>query len=308
MNARLSYDNRVAVISGGGRGLGRAYALDLAQRGVKIVVNDPGVDIHGAGSAPAAEAVVAEIEALGGQAAASTTIVRDTATADEVVRLALEAFGSCDIVINSAGILRDRTFAKMSEDELHAVLTGHVLGPFFLSQAAFREMKTRQHGRIVFTSSAAGLFGNFGQSNYALAKAGVVGLMRVLALEGRSHGVVANTIAPLAATRMANNGLVNGMPEQLTAEFVAPLVSYLASDDCTETKKVFSVGGGHIAEVFLAESPGWTSGGPMTAEDVRANLESITSRGDVLEFADAFEEIAHVCRELGIANPYGEAG
>lgn len=299
----ISVAGRVAIVSGGGRGLGRSYALELARRGASVVVNDPGADIHGSGSSPAAEQVAAEIRALGGRAESVMTAVRDQYTAAQVVTTATEAFGRCDILVNSAGILRDRTFVKTSEEEFDAVLAGHATGPFYLSQAAFRVMAGQGHGRIVLSTSAAGLFGNFGQANYALAKMGTVGLMKVLAQEGERHGVLVNAVAPLAATRMARQGLPQGLPERLGPDMVCPLVVYLCSDQSDQTMKVFSVGGGHFAEVFVAESAGWSAAGPVDAETVGAHLAEITSRASVLEFGSAFEEIGHVCEAVGMSNP-----
>ena len=301
-----SFAGRAAVISGGGRGLGRTYALEMARRGANIVINDPGSTVKGTGSAAAAEEVVAEVRALGGRAVASRVAVSDQASATKVVETAIEEFGSCDVVINSAGILRDRTFENMSEDEYGAVVQGHATGPFFLTQAAFRQMKVQGYGRVVFTSSAAGLFGNFGQSNYALAKNGIVGLTKVLALEGARHGILVNAVAPVAATRMAAQGLSAGLPEAMDPHLVTPLVVYLASEACTHTMRTFSAGGGHFAEVFVSESRGWTSEGIVQAEDVAACMPLITRRDDPLEFGNAFEEIAHVCREARIPNPYGD--
>lgn len=306
MSTTMSFEGRTAVISGGGRGLGRTYALEMARRGANIVVNDPGSSVTGTGTAAAAEEVVAEIQTLGGQAVASRIAVSDQASAAEVIDTAIATFGSCDIVVNSAGILRDRTFENMSEDEYEAVLQGHATGPFFLTQAAFRQMTVQGYGRIVFTSSAAGLFGNFGQSNYALAKNGVVGLTKVLALEGARHGILVNAVAPVAATRMAAQGLTAGLPEAMDPSFVTPLVVYLASEASAHTMKTFSAGGGHFAEVFVVESRGWTSDGIVQPEDVAERMSLITSRDAPLEFGNAFDEIAHVCREARIPNPYGD--
>ncbi|MEP7740246.1 SDR family NAD(P)-dependent oxidoreductase [Nocardioides sp. 31GB23] len=306
LSTTMSFAGRTAVISGGGRGLGRTYALEMAHRGASIVINDPGSTVTGTGSAAAAEEVVAEIQTLGGHAVASRAAVSDQASAIQVIDTAVEEFGSCDIVINSAGILRDRTFENMSEDEYEAVMQGHATGPFFLTQAAFRQMKVQGYGRVVFTSSAAGLFGNFGQSNYALAKNGIVGLTKVLALEGARHGILVNAVAPVAATRMAAQGLTAGLPEAMDPHLVTPLVLYLASEASTHTMKTFSAGGGHFAEVFVSESRGWTSDGIVQPEDVAAHMPLITSRDEPLEFGNAFEEIAHVCREARIPNPYGD--
>lgn len=296
----IRYDGRVAIISGGGRGLGRAYALELAARGANVVVNDPGPGVDGTGGSGVADEVVEEIRRVGGEAIASLVPVDDPASADEVVSQAVSAFGRCDILINNAGILRDRSIPKMTSEEFEAILDVHLRGPFYLSQAAFRCMKVQRYGRIVVTASSAGLFGNFGQANYGAAKLGSVGLMHVLAIEGAKYGINANAIAPIAATRLALSGLVAGLPAGLTPDLVSPLVLYLVSEQSSVTHRIFSAGGGHFAEVFIGETSGWSTTTRATVEDVADHMEPISDRSTFSEFWDVFAELKAVFDKSGV--------
>jgi len=273
----IRYDNRVAVITGAGGGLGKTYALELARRGAKIVVNDLGGKADGTGAGTSmADLVVNEIKAAGGQAVANYDSVSTPEGGEAVIKSAVDAFGGVDVVINNAGILRDKTFVKLTPEELAIVLDVHLRGAFYVSQPAFRVMKDKGYGRLLFTSSAAGIFGNFGQSNYGAAKMGLVGLMHVLAVEGAKYNIRCNAIAPTARTRMTEE-LLGPMAPLLDPESVTPLVVYLCSERCELTHEIFSVGGGRFARIFVGLTAGWMAekGSKVSAEDVEAHVERI---------------------------------
>jgi NAD(P)-dependent dehydrogenase (short-subunit alcohol dehydrogenase family) len=270
----MRFDGRVAIITGAGGGLGRAHALAFARRGAMVVVNDLGGSLDGTGSSSsAAERVVAEIEALGGHAVANHDSVATAAGGQAIVDSAVKAFGRVDIVVNNAGILRDKAFHKMDASMIDAVIDVHLKGAMFVSQPAFALMRAQGYGRIVNTTSASGLFGNFGQANYGAAKAGLFGLTRVLALEGAERGIKVNAIAPLAATRMTVD-VLGDLSELVTPESVSPVVLYLAHEDCSVNGHVYSVAGGRVARIFVAETIGAVLP-ELTPEDVRDNLAVI---------------------------------
>ncbi|HVF74471.1 MAG TPA: SDR family NAD(P)-dependent oxidoreductase [Acidimicrobiales bacterium] len=295
----ITFDNQVAVVTGAGGGLGRTYALELARRGAKVVVNDLGGTPDGTGASRAADRVVAEITEAGGEAVASYDSVSTPEGGAEVVQRAIDAFGTVDIVVNNAGFLRDRSFPKLSLEELHGIVEVHLLGAFYVSQPAFRVMKEKGYGRLVFTSSAAGLFGNFGQANYAAAKMGLVGLSNVLALEGATCGVLSNTIAPVAASRLTEE-LLGDAAELLAPDLVAPMVVYLASKACDVTGEVYSAAGGRFARVFVGLAPGWFAGKGLqpTAEDVAAHIADIRSEDGYAVLTNCFEETALLQKQL----------
>ncbi|MEV7808371.1 SDR family oxidoreductase [Microbispora sp. NPDC088329] len=273
--SELRFDGRVAIITGAGHGLGRSHALLLGRRGAKVVVNDLGGALDGTGSSSGPAAEVAElIVKNGGEAVASTDNVATPEGAEAIVRTALDAFGRVDVVVNNAGILRDRSFGKMTVEEFDAVIAVHVRGSFLVSRAAFPHMKEQAYGRIVNTSSPAGLFGNFGQANYSTAKMGLVGLTKTLGIEGARANVRANAIAPIAWTRMTETLLPAEFEDKFTPERVSPLVAYLAHESCETSGEVFSVGAGRIARVFVAEGPGWKTD-DLTAEAIRDNWEAV---------------------------------
>lgn len=273
--AELTFDGRVAVITGAGQGLGRAHALLLAERGAKVVVNDLGGALDGTGrSAGPAEQVVKTIEAAGGEAVTDNNSVATPEGGRAVVETALESYGRVDIVINNAGILRDRTFAKMTPEEVDAVLDVHLRGAFWVTRAAWTHMREQGYGRVVVTSSPAGLYGNFGQPNYSAAKMGVVGLVRTLALEGRKSGIQANAISPMAYTRMTEQMLPGDVGERLTPELVSPVVAWLVHETCQESGEIFAVGGGHVARVFIAETKGYAAS-DLSPENVRDHWSQI---------------------------------
>ena len=252
----LRFEGRVAIITGAGGGLGRAHALALAHRGASVLVNDLGGALDGSGSsASAAQRVVEEIIAFGGVAAPNHDSVATAEGGAAIVQSALDAFGRVDVLINNAGILRDRAFHKMDATMIDQVLDVHLKGALYVSQPAFRLMREQGYGRIVNTSSASGLFGNFGQANYGAAKAGLAGLTRVLALEGIEHGIKVNAIAPIALTRMTE-GILGDLAPNVSPESVSPLVAYLASEECAVNGNIYSVAGGRIARIFVAETYG----------------------------------------------------
>ena len=272
--ADLGFDNKVAIITGAGGGLGRQHALELARRGARIVVNDLGGSLDGVGHADGpADQVVAEIEALGGEAIANTDSVATPEGGEAIVASAVEAFGTVDIVINNAGILRDKTFHNMTPELIDAVIDVHLRGAFYVTQPAWVIMRDKGYGRVVNTSSNSGILGNFGQSNYGAAKMGLVGFTRVLANEGRKYNIKANAIAPVAKTRMTEE-LLGAFGDKLAAEEVTPTVCYLAHEDCPVTGEIYSVAGGSVSRFFIGLTPGYYKNG-HTVEDVRDNFDLI---------------------------------
>jgi NAD(P)-dependent dehydrogenase (short-subunit alcohol dehydrogenase family) len=272
--ADLRFDGRVAIITGAGGGLGRSHALELARRGAQILVNDLGGALDGSGSSmSAADRVVAEITASGGIAVPNHDSVATPAGGQAIVKAALDAFGRVDVLINNAGILRDKAFHKMDRAMIDLVIDVHLKGALNVTQPAFALMREQRYGRIINTSSASGLFGNFGQANYGAAKAGLAGLTRVLAIEGADHGIKVNAIAPIASTRMTQDVLGDLAPK-VSPESVSPLVAYLAHEECAANGHIYSVAGGRIARIFVAETHGVVLS-ENTAEAVRDNLPLI---------------------------------
>ena len=274
----IRFDDRVAIITGAGGGLGKSHALLLASRGAAIVVNDLGGNPDGTGSGHTmAEIVCKEIEQAGGRAVPNYDSVTTPEGGEAIVKSALDAFGRVDIVINNAGILRDKSFANLAVADLEAVLDVHLKGAFFVTQPAFRAMKEQKYGRIVLTSSAAGVFGNFGQTNYGAAKMGLVGLSNVLAVEGAKYNITSNVIAPIAKTRLTED-LLGPLGDKLQPEQISGLVAYLSSEGCTLSHEVFSVGGGRIARVFVGLAQGWfdKEDGIPSPEEVRDNIDAIS--------------------------------
>jgi len=275
--SEIRFDGRVAVVTGAGGGLGRTYAVMMGARGAKVVVNDLGGKADGTGSGTSmADEVVEEIKSAGGQAVANYDSVSTPEGGEGIIGAALDAFGKVDIVVNNAGILRDRTFAKLAPEDLDAVMAVHLKGGFFVSQPAFRSMKENGYGRFVFAASGAGIFGNFGQTNYGAAKMGLVGLSNVLAVEGAKYGIKSNVIAPVARTRLTEE-LLGPLAEHLGPEHITPLVTYLCSEECQHTHEIFDCGGGRYARIFIGLAPGWTSpkGEIASAEDIRDNISTI---------------------------------
>ena len=274
----IDFDGRVAIVTGAGGGLGRTYALDLAARGAAVVVNDLGGSVDGkGGDDSAAQKVVDEITAKGGQAVPNYDSVSTPEGGESIVKTAVDAFGKVDIVINNAGILRDKSFTKLEWADLDAVLDVHLKGAFYVSQPAFKVMKENNYGRFVFTASNA-TFGNFGQTNYAAAKMGLVGLSNTIAVEGARNGILSNVIMPVAKTRMTEE-LLGDFANFLAPELVTPMVTYLCSEACTTTHGAYSAAGGRYAAVNWTLGQGWFAGSGVTpaAEDIAAHLGEISS-------------------------------
>src|SRR4051812_1486550 len=272
----LRFDGRVAIVTGAGGGLGRSHALLLASRGARVVVNDLGGSHTGEGrSASAADKVVAEIKAAGGEAVASHDSVED---GEQIVKTAIDAFGKIDIIINNAGILRDVSFQKMTQADWDLVYRVHVLGAFRVTHAAWNHMRDAGYGRIVNTSSASGIYGNFGQANYSMAKLGLHGFTQTLALEGKKRNIIVNTIAPTAGSRMTETVMPPALVEALKPDLVSPLVARLVHESQEDTGGLYEVGGGFFAKLRWERSTGKTFrlGRPIALEDVDAAMPQIS--------------------------------
>ena len=293
--SEIRYDGRVAVITGAGGGLGKTYARLLGSRGAKVVVNDLGGAADGTGGGTSmADQTVKEIVEAGGEAVACYDSVATPEGGENIIKAAVDAFGKVDIVINNAGILRDKTFVKLPPEDLEVVLAVHLKGAFFVSQPAFRTMKDNGYGRFVFTASAAGILGNFGQANYGAAKMGLVGLSNVLALEGAKYNIKSNVIAPLAKTRLTEQ-LLGAFADKLAPDYVTPLVAYLVSEQCELTHEVFSAGGGRYARFFVGVTPGWFAGGGKVP-----SVEEIADHIDVIRKTDGYVIPGNANEEIGL--------
>jgi NAD(P)-dependent dehydrogenase (short-subunit alcohol dehydrogenase family) len=272
--ADLGFEGSVAIITGAGGGLGRQHALLLASRGARVVVNDIGGSVSGEGNDTGpAEAVASEIRSLGGDAVADTNSVATPEGGEAIVNTALNTFGRVDIVVNNAGILRDKTLHNLTPDLLEPVVAVHLLGAFYVTRPAWSKMREQGYGRVVNTSSNSGILGNFGQSNYGAAKMGLVGFTRVLAAEGAKYNIKVNAIAPMARTRMTEE-IFGPRVDALAPELVAPVVCYLAHRDVPVTGEVFTVGGGRVARFFIGMTEGFYSP-TLSPEDVRDNMATI---------------------------------
>ena len=276
----IRFDDRTVIITGAGNGLGKTYALEFCRRGANVVVNDLGGSAFGDGSdKAAADVVVDEIKAAGGNAVANYDSVTD---GDQIVATALDTFGKVDVVINNAGILRDKTFHKMEESDWNLIYEVHVLGAFKVTHAAWPHMRDQNYGRIVFTTSAAGIYGNFGQTNYSMAKLGQLGMSQTLALEGISKNILVNTIAPIAGSRLTETVMPQDLVDALQPEYVMPLVIKLCDEESKETGGLFEVGAGWIGKLRWERSKGhgFNLSEGFSAEDVSENWNSITDFND----------------------------
>ncbi len=285
----LGFDGKVAVVTGAGGGLGREHALLLADRGARLVVNDLGGAVDGTGGddGPAAK-VASEINNAGGVAIANGDSVSTPEGGAAIIQAALDEFGRVDIVINNAGILRDKTFHNMTDDLLSPVVDVHLKGAFYVTRPAWVHMREQGYGRVVNTASASGIIGNFGQTNYGAAKMGLVGFTNVLALEGAKHNIKANAIAPIARTRMTEE-LMGPMAEVVDPREVAPLVAYLSHEDCPVNGETFSVGGGRVARFFVGLTRGWCDPG-HSMEDLRDNWDDVENQDGYLVPTTTIEE------------------
>jgi NAD(P)-dependent dehydrogenase (short-subunit alcohol dehydrogenase family)/acyl dehydratase len=290
----IRFDDRVAIVTGAGAGLGRVYALELAKRGARVVVNDLGgaKDGRGGDSQSAADEVVEEIRALGGEAVGSYDSVATPEGGQAIVDKAIEAFGRVDIVINNAGILRDKTLVKMDPENWDAIMDVHLKGAYNVTRPAFVKMRENGYGRIVLTTSAAGLYGNFGQTNYSAAKMGLIGFMNTLKLEGEKHGIKVNTVAPIAGTRLTQEVLPPDLFEKLKPEFVAPLVLYLCSEQCPVTGRIYNAGMGYFNRVAVVTGQGATLGdeiGVPSPETVAKTMKKIKTLEGAQEYPSAVD-------------------
>jgi NAD(P)-dependent dehydrogenase (short-subunit alcohol dehydrogenase family) len=296
--ADIGYDGKVAIVTGAGGGLGREHALELARRGARVVINDLGGSVSGEGGGDGpAQQTAKEIEGLGGEAVADTNSVATVEGGAAIVKTALDAFGTVDILVNNAGILRDKAFHNMTPDLVASVLDVHLRGAFNVTQPAYVHMREKGYGRIINTSSNSGVLGNFGQANYGAAKMGLVGLTRVLAIEGRRFNIKANAVAPVAYTRMTEELLGADLGQKLEARLVTPLVCWLASEDVDVSGEVYSAAGGVVARFFIGLTPGYYNP-ELTVEDVRDHWGEIRDEKGYIVPEDSSGELKKLAEIL----------
>ena len=300
MTDLLRFDDRVVVVTGAGAGLGRTHALEFARRGAKVVVNDLGGGAHGEGKgSESADKVVAEIQAAGGDAVANYDSVEE---GDAIIRTAMDNYDRVDVIVNNAGILRDSSFVKMTDDDWDLIYRVHALGAYKVTKAAWPIMLQQGYGRIINTASAAGIYGNFGQANYSFAKRGLIGLTNTLAIEGGRKGIRANVIAPVAGSRLTETILPQEVTEALKPEFVTPLVIKLCSEQCEENGSLFEVGAGWVSKLRWERSQGvsFDPGSELTAEAIDDAWEQIGDFTDAEHPASAQDTFAKVFDNLGV--------
>jgi NAD(P)-dependent dehydrogenase (short-subunit alcohol dehydrogenase family)/acyl dehydratase/putative sterol carrier protein len=307
----IRFDDRVAIVTGAGAGLGRVYALELADRGARVVVNDFGGarDGSGDGSATPADKVVEEIKALGGDAVANYDNVATVEGGENIVKTALDAFATVDILINNAGILRDKSFVKMAPENWHTVIDVHLNGAYNVTRPAFAVMKEKGYGRILLTTSAAGLYGNFGQTNYTAAKMGLVGLMNTLKLEGEKYGIKVNTIAPVAASRLTEDILPPDFIDKLRPELVAPMSLYLVSETCPVSGNIYNAGMGCYNRAAIVTGPGAVVGDDgriPTPEQLMSGWDKIASLKGAKPYQNLNEQIGDLL--AAFSQPAAETG
>lgn len=298
MSEAIRFEDKVVIVTGAGGGLGRAHALLFARHGAKVVVNDLGGSAQGEGAnASAADRVVEEIRQAGGTAVANHDSVTD---GSRIVEQALDCYGRVDVVVNNAGILRDKTFHKMEDADWDLVYRVHVEGAYKVTRAAWPHLREQGYGRVIFTASTSGIYGNFGQSNYGMAKLGLYGLTRTLALEGRKNNVLVNAIAPTGGTRMTEGLIPPQVFEQLKPELVSPLVVFLCSDRCLDTGGLFEVGGGWMGKVRWERSLGlgFDPRAGFDAEDVAAHWQQICDFEGAAHPADNLEALKEMMANL----------
>ena len=297
--ADIRFDGKVAIVTGAGGGLGRQHALELARRGAKVVVNDLGGSVDGSGgSSAAAEAVVAEIKAFGGEAIANGSSVTDDAGVAHMVQQAMDTWGRIDILVANAGILRDKTFSKMEIADFEAVMNVHVMGSVKPAKAVWEIMKAQNYGRIVVTTSSTGLYGNFGQSNYGAAKLALIGFMNTLKIEGQKNNIHVNAISPVAATRMTENLMPAEVLAKLKPEYVTPAVVYLVSEEAP-TGVVMTAGAGAFAQARIYETEGVYLGeGGLSVEEVRDTFARITDPTGQQAYVNGGEQSGKFFRKM----------
>ncbi|MBK7730792.1 MAG: SDR family oxidoreductase [Gammaproteobacteria bacterium] len=297
--SEIRFDGRTVIVTGAGNGLGRCYAKQFAARGARVVVNDLGGSSFGDGAdKAAANIVVDEIREAGGEAVANYDSVTD---GEKIVQTAIDTYGRVDIVINNAGILRDSSFHKMEDRDWDLVFEVHVRGAYKVTRAAWPHMREKGYGRIVFTASAAGLYGNFGQANYSAAKLALHGLSQTLAMEGHKRNIMVNTIVPIAGSRLTETVLPKEIVEQLKPEFVSPLVMKLCDENHTETSGLYEVGAGWIGKVRWQRTRGvgLSTAGTITPEDVLAAWERIGDFTDATNPANSGEAMSAIFANMG---------
>jgi NAD(P)-dependent dehydrogenase (short-subunit alcohol dehydrogenase family) len=295
--AEVRFDERVAIVTGAGGGLGREHALLLASRGARVVVNDLGGASDGTGaSAGPAERTVKEIQDLGGTAVADSSTVATAEGGQAIVDTALEAFGRVDIVISNAGILRDKAFHNLTPELLDPVLDVHLKGAFHVLRPAWVRMRAAGYGRVLLTASNAGILGNFGQSNYGAAKMGLVGLARVLAQEGARYDIKVNVLAPIARTRMTEE-LLGPIAPKLDPGLVAPVAAWLVSQECPVTGEIYSAGGGRVARFFVGLTEGYANP-DLTLEDVRDHFDRVRDEAGYSVPSGVVDELSALLERL----------
>ncbi|HPQ44150.1 MAG TPA: SDR family oxidoreductase [Syntrophales bacterium] len=297
--SKIDFTGRVAIVTGAGAGLGKCHAVEFAKRGAKVVVNDLGGTRDGVGSSDAAaNKVVEEIKALGGEAVPNYDSVATVEGGKGIVQTAIDAFGKVDILVNNAGILRDSAFHKLEEENWDAVMAVHLKGAYCVTKPAFVNMRENGYGRIVMTTSGAGLFGNFGQANYASAKAGVAGLTNVLKLEGAKYNIKTNVLIPVAASRLTEDVLPPDLFAKLKPELITPLILYLCSEQCEDSGFMINAALGYFSRTAIMTGPGAILSDGVkvpTPEEVMENWEKITS----LENPKFFNQVFDMFGELG---------
>lgn len=292
----ISFQDRVVVVTGAGGGLGRAYALELARRGAKVVVNDLGGARDGSGSSDAAEKVAEEIRSAGGTAIANGASVTDLEQVEALVASAKERWGGVHILINNAGILRDKSFAKMTMEDFRLVVDVHLIGSANCAKAVWDVMREQNYGRILMTSSSTGLFGNFGQANYGAAKLGLAGLAKTLHLEGAKYNIRVNSLAPTAATRMTEDIFPSEMLGAFNPETVVPAALFLVSEDAP-SNAIVGAGAGVVQTCYVTLTPGFAL--PQgTVEDVAANWDKITDRSGEIVPQSGAEQAMMILKTL----------
>lgn len=301
MADEIRFDGRVAVITGAGGGLGRAHALLLASRGAKIVVNDLGGSMDGAGAdATPAQKVCDEIKAAGGEAVPNYDSVSEWDSAQSIIKTAIDSFGKVDILINNAGILRDKSIMKMEIADWDLIMAVHLSGTFFCTKAAFPFMREAGYGRILSTASAAGLYGNFGQTNYGAAKLGIAGMMNSVKLEGAKYNIKANTLVPVAGTRLTATVMPPQVVEKLKPEFVSPLAAYLVSEPCELSGAMMVAGAGYFSRAAVVEGPGVFFDAPeaVTPDDIAAKIGDICKLEGAVEYDSAPAQTGHALSHI----------